>query len=254
MSIQKKELLKKLKLFIMDRYKADEIDTIIYLLETIIMNTPEKNCMRRSPLSAWKDIPVGKSLFTCGEGRGIPIGDLISQLVANFLLNDMDHWLHNASHYYGRYVDDFYIVSCSKDKLIAVIPKIRDYLTSIGLTLHPDKMYFQHYSKGVKYIGAVVKPGRKYIANRTRSNFQKAIIRFNKMAITDKYIEEHAEEFMACINSYMGICKHFSTYSLRRRMMNLVDKRWWRVAYISGHFEKISIKRKYRNRSLTNKL
>lgn len=44
--------------------------------------------MRRSPLSAWKDIPVGKSLFTCGEGRGIPIGDLISQLVANFLLND----------------------------------------------------------------------------------------------------------------------------------------------------------------------
>ena len=71
--------------------------------------------------------------------------------------------------YYGRYVDDFVIVHEDKDFLIDVQDKLRSFLQAkLMLRLHPRKIYLQHFSKGVKFIGAVVKPGREYIGNRTK--------------------------------------------------------------------------------------
>lgn len=50
------------------------------------------------------------------------------------------------------------------------------------LRLHPRKIYLQHFSKGVKFIGAVVKPGREYIGNRTKGNLYAKIHYYNKEA------------------------------------------------------------------------
>lgn len=36
----------------------------------------------------------------------------------------------------------------------------------------PRKMYLQHYSKGIPYIGGMMKPGRTYISNRTVGYFR----------------------------------------------------------------------------------
>jgi hypothetical protein len=55
--------------------------------------------------------------------------------------------------YYGRYVDDFVIVHPDKDYLKSLIPKLSDFLLcTLQLTLHPKKIYLQHYSKG-EYSG-----------------------------------------------------------------------------------------------------
>lgn len=45
------------------------------------------------------------------------------------------------------------------------------YESNLGLKLYPKKIYLQHYSKGVKYLGVVIQPHRIYIANRTKGNF-----------------------------------------------------------------------------------
>ena len=93
-------------------------------------------------------------------------------------MNEFDHWVKKELHikHYGRYVDDFVLIHESKDYLQSVIPKLSDFLLStLQLTLHPDKIYLQHYSKGVKYLGAVIKPHKTYIANRTKGNFYNAI-------------------------------------------------------------------------------
>jgi len=41
--------------------------------------------------------------------------------------------------------------------------------------LHPKKIYLQHYTKGVKFLGVVVKPYRIYIGNQTKGTFYKKI-------------------------------------------------------------------------------
>lgn len=70
-----------------------------------------------------------------------------------------------------------------------------------------------------------------------------------------QYIYEQAEYFAACMNSYFGMMTHFATYGIRRKAARHISPIWWRVCYISGHFEKISVKNKYKkNRILKKKL
>ena len=60
--------------------------------------------------------------------------------------------------YYGRYVDDFFIISKTKTKLTQYVSIIKYKLYSeLKVKLHPDKIYIQHYSKGVNFIGATIK-------------------------------------------------------------------------------------------------
>lgn len=253
MSIDKALLCKQLTSFIKANYLGNDIGVLLYLIETTIMSSPEKNCVRRSPVRMWKGLPSDKSLFSCGEGYGIPIGNLTSQMEANFFLNGLDHFIKEKFKHYGRYVDDFYIVNTDKDRLKSFITDIKEYLLAIGLILHPNKIYLQHYTKGVKYIGAVIRTNRIYIANRTRSNMYKAIHLMNMAVQTEGYAEDNAEHFACCLNSYLGLMKHYSTYGLRRRAMRHINSKWWKVAYVSGHFEKISIKNKYKKINKTKK-
>lgn len=245
MCIDKVLLLERLRTFIFDRYKGTDIETLLYLVEVTLKNNPVNDCRYRSPMSAWKDIPKNKSLFHQAEETGMAPGNLTSQIEANFLLNEFDHCLKTMFQEYGRYVDDFYIVSNDKKELIRAIPFIREQLSNIGLTLHPDKIFLQHYTKGVKYIGAVLKKDRAYVSNRTVGNFYSAIHRFNQLGEKEGYIEANACHFASSINSYLGFCKQYMTYHIRRNAIKRISKKWWKVFYVSGHFEKIVVKKKY---------
>lgn len=248
MSINKQMLLQRIKDFLIDKYQGQDKSTLLYLVKEVVLNAPEENCIRRSPMSAWKGLPRDKSLFTTRLGYGIPIGNLTSQVLANFFLNEFDHWMKSNFQFYGRYVDDFYIVSSSKDQLRSYIPLIKNKLLDQELQLHPCKIYIQNCTKGVKYIGSVIKPNRTYIANRTRNNYFDTIQKFNLNVRNPHYVEDNAEHFACSINSYLGMMKHYATYAIRRKSLKRVDRRWWEVAYISGHFEKVSVKKKYKSR------
>lgn len=122
--------------------------------------------------------------------------------------------------YYGRYVDDFILVHPDVDYLKSLIPVLSNFLLSTcKLTLHPDKIYLQHFSKGVKYLGAVIKPHRIYIANRTKGNFYAAIEKQNPIAREHKPTNEEKEQFLSSINSYLGIMKHYKTYNIRKQIL-----------------------------------
>ncbi|MDR2190363.1 MAG: hypothetical protein LBP53_04155 [Candidatus Peribacteria bacterium] len=83
--------------------------------------------------------------------------------------------------YYGRYVDDFVIIHHDKAYLQSLIPQITLYLQShLALTLHPRKIYLQHYSKGVLFLGTVIKPYRTYIRKRTLGYFYQKIQLLNQ--------------------------------------------------------------------------
>lgn len=251
MCINKTLLWEKLERFIRKRYKGNDLDTLLYLTDVTLKNDPTQECFYRSPLSAWKDIPPHKSLFGQKKGFGMAPGNLTSQIEANFYLNDFDHWMKSQPIEYGRYVDDFYMVSKNKQSLINMLPLIRNKLAEIGLTLHPNKIFLQHYSKGVKYIGSVLKINRAYISNRTVGNFFSTIHRFNQLAEKDGYIECNATRFASSINSYLGFCKQYMTYHIRRKAIRRIDQKWWKVFYVSGHFEKIVIKKKYKCPSIS---
>mgnify|MGYP002412165271 CR=1 FL=1 len=173
---------------------------------------------------------------------------LTSQLFGNIYMNEFDHWVKRelGIKHYGRYVDDFVLIHESKGYLQSVIPKLSDFLLStLRLTLHPDKIYLQHYSKGVKYLGAVIKPHKTYIANRTKGNFYTTIEKQNQIARDHKPTKEEQQAFQSSMNSYLGIMKHYKSYKLRKSMIfKNLSAWWWNYFYLSGGIAKFNKKNK----------
>lgn len=154
---------------------------------------------------------------------------------------------------YLRFVDDFAIVTSDLQKLKHDIPPIEAYLKEqMLLKLHPKKRYLQHYSKGVPFVGAVIKPGRTYISNRTRGNLYRCIHRYNGYA-KDGMVPMAAEKFVASLNSYFGLMIHYDTYGVRRKAIKMLDPEWWEYLYIRGHYEVVVLKKKYRNHYILKK-
>ena len=78
-------------------------------------------------------MPPDKSPFHSRPGCGLPIGNLASQVFANFYPSSFDHLVHP-----------------DRAHLAALVPLAADYLQrELGLTLHPRKIYLQHYAHGV---------------------------------------------------------------------------------------------------------
>lgn len=257
MSIHKPTLYKKLKQFIISKYNGGDIDILLYLVEKVVLNNPEQNCIRRSPVSAWKGLPENKSLFTSDKDHGMPIGNLTSQMFANFYVNELDKEMVKFFGYYGRYVDDFFIISKDKNKILQIIPYIREKLKqNLDITLHPNKIYIQHYKKGVLFTGAIVKRNLIYTSNRTVSNLVECIYKFNHVAEKVKnYNINYIQTFLSSMNSYCGFLIHYNSYAIRRKVFKNLSKLWISVCDVYEDFKRFYCKSKYdKIRQIKNKI
>jgi hypothetical protein len=222
MSINRNILFKKLELFINEHYHAPDRELIKKLCRIIIFNEPAKNCIYHSPLKLWEKLPRDKSLFTAKKNCGLPIGNLTSQVFANFYLNEFDHFIKKECGIknYGRYVDDFIIVHPNRTFLKRLIPRIQKYLhNNLGLKLHSKKIYLQPCYNGVKFLGCFIKPSHIVINHRTINNFKHSLLEYNKLAIHNKPDRSELSSFISSVNSYLGILKHYKTYKIRHRIL-----------------------------------
>lgn len=252
MHINKQLLFERLSVFINQKYLEPDKELLIALCEKIIFNEPTKNCIIKGKKTNWDGLPNNKSLFHSPPNCGLPIGNLTSQIFTNFYMNTFDHFMKKelGINYYGRYVDDFIIVHPDKEYLKSLLPTIADFLKNkLQLTLHPKKIYLQHYTKGVQFLGTVIKPNRIYIANRTKGNFYMAIQKQNEIVKQHKPDKEAQAIFLCSMNSYLGIMKHYKTYNLRKKMLfKNLSAWWWNHVYLSGGYAKFVLKNKTTNR------
>ena len=215
-----------------DRTIDFNLSTVLNLIKKVIYNDPTKNCSIKGKKSDWTGLPKTKSLFYANENCGLPIGNLTSQLFGNVYMNEFDHFVKKelGIKYYGRYVDDFVIVHQNKDYLKSLIPKIRNYLQKeLHLQLHPNKIYLQHFSKGVQFLGVIIKPYRIYVSKRTKGNFYAMIHKWNAIINSKNCLTEKEKTMFFCsVNSYLGIMKHYKTSNLRRKIIfEKTDRRFW---------------------------
>lgn len=247
MSIDKEILWTKLKHFIEENYKNTvDFDDVLWIAEKIVKHCPEKDCIKRSPESWWIGFPEDKSLFTCGEGKGLPIGNLTSQLFANFYMHEFDSMMiEKFGDGYGRYVDDFFIIAKDKQEILNFINPMKKFLFErLHVKLHHKKMYLQHCSKGVKFIGGVVKQKRIYTGNETITNFSNAIDDINK-----NYRKYTIEDIVCRLNSYFGFLRHTKSFNIRKRMFLKLNLKVTSKLYCRGFYESVVIKKKFKKKN-----
>ncbi|MCI1784932.1 MAG: RNA-directed DNA polymerase [Bacteroidales bacterium] len=200
------------------------MDRALSLIEKIIFNDPITNCFIRGGKKDWEDIPLSKSLFHSAYCCGLPIGNLTSQLFSNIYLNDFDHYVKKdlGVKHYGRYVDDFFIIHPDKQILLYCMARIKIYLKqSLGLVLHPKKIYLQEVRKGVVFLGAVEKPYRKYITRNARHNIFETFGRISKYlsGVNRPLTKEEFCQIQSVVNSYFGYLSHYKTFHLKQKLI-----------------------------------
>lgn len=242
-SINRQHLWEKLKEYLETVYNRADKTIILQLVQKIVLKNPAEDAVRKSPLVMWKLLPPHKSLFNAKENLGLPIGNLTSQVFANFLLSPLDHFVkHDLNiRYYGRYVDDFFLIHNDKEQLKTCKKKIEAFLMQeIGVLLNPRKVILQRVRHGVRFLGVVVSPGRMVNIARTENNFEEVVSEYNKKAHRQKLKKEEKQEFFARVNSYLGIMGHYDTYKKRKATMNKIDKRIMRYFAADPSLKKIT--------------
>ncbi|GHT49751.1 hypothetical protein FACS189440_15990 [Bacteroidia bacterium] len=224
MNVRRDLLCKMLHQLLVSNYHGSDKNLLLGLMEQIVMNDCVDGCYVKCPLEEWEGLPANKSLFKNDFNRGLPIGNLTSQLFANYYLTFFDHFIKSTlgMKYYARYVDDCVFVHEDKEYLKNLLPQIRAFLDEeLGLTLHPKKITLQHYTKGIKFVGAYILPNRIYVDKRTKGNFYAVIEKANQRVGTDKkpLTNEEKDHLLASVNSYLGFMRHYKTYKLRKRML-----------------------------------
>ena len=231
-----------------DKQTGLDFDLIYYLLDEVLENDPTINCKFKGHPSDWQGVPRNKSLFYTPKDCGLPIGNLTSQLFSNVYLHDFDLFVKDTlkMEYYGRYVDDAVFVHADKEVLKETLSKIRAFLREeFELDIHPNKVYLQHYSKGISFLGAYIKPGRTYIRNRTKKKFIHAVETWDRICRHGIVEKEVLPQMRATLNSYLGIMKHHKTYRLKRKIIYRRPRSFFKYGYFGKSLEVFFIKKKY---------
>lgn len=238
MSIDKQLLCDRLLEFIRRVYPENRKKPyLIWLCELIILHHPEDNCTRVGNISLWGSLSFYKSLFKVGKDKGLAIGNLTSQMFANFYLTPVDYYIiYKLKLDLVRYADDFVVGHYDLSYLKKCIPLIKEFaLREVKLTIHPDKLYIQECHKGITFIGGVVRPNRIYCSNRAVGKlFSKAATKF------PEYSKEDIEDFISSMNSYLGLMKHYKTYKIRKKFIKKYIKSWLPHIVVGKNYYKIN--------------
>ena len=103
----------------------------------------------------------GDNLFTPYERRrGLPIGNLTSQLFANVYLDRFDHYVTEVLRApYLRYVDDFALFADDRAQLEAWRGRAESFLARRRLSLHPEKTYVAPTAAPATFLGFELRAG-----------------------------------------------------------------------------------------------
>ncbi|MCX6809817.1 MAG: reverse transcriptase/maturase family protein [Candidatus Berkelbacteria bacterium] len=141
--------------------------------------------------------------------KGLPIGNLTSQLFANIYLNQFDQFIKNHLRlkFYARYTDDFVIVSNDIEFLVDLIPKIAEFLSdNLKMELHPNKICIRKFRQGIDFLGYVILPHYRILRTKTKERMLKNLNKQN-------------------LASYLGLLSHCSAFKLKQEIVELAKNR-----------------------------
>ena len=164
------------------------------------------------------------------NGKGLPLGNQISQVFALLYLSGLDHYIIEDLdvEFYGRYMDDFYLIVRSKEYAKFCLNKIYESVHNLDLELN-GKTQIIPFKNGIRFCGFhtyITKEG-KPIRKLINENKRAAKKKFRRMVGLVKSGKLSEEKFYESYNAWKNHISHGNCYKLGCEM----DK------YIEGLFE-----------------
>ncbi len=113
-----------------------------------------------------------------GEHRGVPIGNLLSQLFGLIYLNALDQFIKRELKvkHYARYVDDFVLFGLSRPQALDYKARIVEFLDK-ELHLELSKSSIHRARHGLNFVGYRTWRTRRFIRKRALYNYRQSIKR-----------------------------------------------------------------------------
>ncbi|KAB2918713.1 MAG: RNA-directed DNA polymerase [Bacteroidetes bacterium] len=146
---------------------------------------------------------------------GLPIGNYLSQYLANFYLCYFDHWLKEKKgvKYYFRYADDIVILADNKPYLHTLLADIRQYLTeNLKLEVKSNYQVFPVASRSLDFIGYKFYHTHTLVRKSIKQNFARKLAKGANPQTIASYNGwlTHAD----CINLYNELMRKFSDLNI----------------------------------------
>ncbi len=157
---------------------------------------------------------------TLFERKGIPIGNLTSQLFANVYMNEFDQFMKHALKvkHFIRYTDDFVIVSDDENYLHTLLPSITVFLQeTLHLNLHPHKVSIRKYTQGIDFLGYVLLPHYRTLRTTTKRRMVRKLHEKTVASSAGFLTEEKAQQ---SLQSYLGVLSHADCHRLSQDLRN----------------------------------
>lgn len=144
---------------------------------------------------------------------GLPIGNYLSQYLANLVLTYFDHWIKEQKRvrYYFRYADDIVVLHSDKKYLRALLAEIETYITEhVKLKVKDNKQIFpvakNHRAKvgrGIDFLGYVFFLEETRLRKRIKQNLCRKVARIRK-----RKQPMDGAAFKQAVASWWGWCKY----------------------------------------------
>ena len=157
---------------------------------------------------------------------GLPLGYQTSQLFALLFLDEFDHFVKERLHirWYGRYMDDFFLIHPDKDYLQFCLKEIRVFMASLGLELNEKTQIFP-IRNGIDFLGfhtylteegKVIRKLRHSSIKRMRSKLRRWEQDYPAGLVT-------REKILQSWQAWDAHAAHGNTWSLRQQVRDRVQ-------------------------------
>lgn len=169
----------------------------------------------------------GDDLFDMIRPRGLPIGNLSSQLFANYYLSGIDHYIREELGFpaYIRYMDDMIVFGNDNDELKHARVVILNQLAQLRLKLNPGKDFVQANSKGVDFLGFRLYGKQIRIRSQNLCRFRRKLKRISKGGSVELTV------LLRSYNGHLGFLLGGHTKSVTNHVLRDIEfhdeqKRW----------------------------
>lgn len=185
----------------------------------VLLGLLEKNI--KDETAMWLISEVIESFHTEGTpGKGLPIGNLTSQVFTNVYLNELDQFVKHELRvkHYARFADDFVLLAESKRPLEEMLSQIGQFLKEkLKIELHPKKVDIRPLHQGIDFLGYVTLPHHRVLRATTRRRmFRKLSERLHQFFNG----EISSDSLNQTMQSYFGMMTHADTFELTSKIKN----------------------------------
>ena len=195
---------------IIDSTNKDVNDRIIKIKENEIKILRESNLNDKDRrIEEIRRIPIYR------YGKGLPIGNMTSQIMAVYYLNELDHYIKEKLHikHYIRYMDDGVLLSNDKEYLKYCLKKIEEMVHKYKLKLNDKTKIINVSKEGLDFLGFRFYVWNNKVVMKVRKSTEKRFKR--KMKLIKEGKLNNSESVIA---SYKGHLKWGNCYNLLKKI------------------------------------